>query len=108
MVSAVLAGYGEKLDANPDAYKEFLRVLHASVQYALTNPGEVFPAVAKATNTDPEFFKAWFSRYSDFPAVLSKDDIKAVGLLWKRSVELGILKDVPPVMDTVWKPAVQD
>ena len=108
MVSAVLAGYGEKLDANPDTYKEFLRVLHASVQYALNNPGEVFPAVAKQTNTEVEFFKAWFSRYSDFPALLSKDDIKAIELLWKRSVELDILKKVPPVMETVWKPALQD
>ena len=63
MVSAVLAGYGEKLDANPDAYKEFMRVLHASVQYALKNPGEVFPAVAQATNTDAKFFNAWFTRF---------------------------------------------
>jgi len=108
MVSAVLAGYGEKLDANPDAYKEFMRVLHASVQYALKNPGEVFPAVAKATNTDAEFFKAWFTRFSEFPAVLSKNDIKAIELLWKRAIELGILKKAPPVMETVWKPAIND
>ena len=107
MVSAVLAGYGEKLDADPDVYKEFLRVLHASVNYALKNQAEVFPAVAKETNTDPEFFKAWFTRYSDFPAELTKNDVKAVELLWKRSIELGILKQAPPVMDTVWKPAIQ-
>jgi NitT/TauT family transport system substrate-binding protein len=108
MVSAVLAGYGEKLDANPDAYKEFLRVLHASVQYALQHQDEVFPAVAKETNTEPAFFKAWFTRFSEFPAELTRNDIKAVELLWKRSIELGILKKAPPVMDTVWKPAVQD
>jgi NitT/TauT family transport system substrate-binding protein len=108
MVSAVLAGYGEKLDAQPDVYREFMRVLHASVQYAQKHPGEVFPAVARTTNTDPEFFKAWFSRYSDFPAELTKNDIKAIELLWKRAIELDILKQAPPVMDTVWKPAVQD
>jgi NitT/TauT family transport system substrate-binding protein len=106
MVSAVLAGYGEKLDSRPEVYKEFLRVLHASMEYALKNPGEVFPAVAKEANTDPAFFKAWFTRFSEFPVLLTQDDIKAIGLLWKRSVELGILKDVPPVMDTVWKPAI--
>ncbi len=106
MVSAVLAGYGEKLDAKPETYKEFLRVLHASVDYALKNQAEVFPAVAKETNTDPEFFKAWFTRFSDFPVLLTQDDIKAIDLLWKRSVDLGILKTIPPVMDTVWKPAV--
>jgi predicted solute-binding protein len=83
-------------------------VLHASVEYALKHPDEVFPAVAKATNTEPEFFKAWFSRYSEFPAELTQNDVKAIGLLWKRSIELGILKKAPPVMETVWKPAVQD
>jgi NitT/TauT family transport system substrate-binding protein len=107
MVSAVLAGYGDKLDAHPDVYKEFMRVLHASMEYALQHPDEVFPAVGKDTNTDPAFFKAWFTRYSDFPAELTKDDVKAIGLLWNRSIELGILKKAPPVMETVWKPAIQ-
>jgi NitT/TauT family transport system substrate-binding protein len=108
MVSAVLAGYGDKLDGAPDTYKEFLRVLHASVQYALKNQDQVFPAVAKETNTEADFFKAWFTRYSDFPAELTKSDVKAVELLWKRSIELDILKIAPPVMETVWKPAIQD
>ena len=76
------------------------------MDYALKNPAEVFPAVAKATNTDPEFFKAWFTRYSDFPVLLTQNDIKAIELLWKRAVELDILKAAPPVMDTIWKPAV--
>jgi NitT/TauT family transport system substrate-binding protein len=106
MVSAVLAGYGEKLDAKPDVYKEFLRVLQASMDYALKNQSEVFPAVAKQTGTDAEFFKAWFTRFSDFPVLLTQNDIKAIGLLWKRAVELDILKAVPPVLDTVWKPAI--
>jgi ABC-type nitrate/sulfonate/bicarbonate transport system substrate-binding protein len=106
MVSAVLAGYGEKLDAKPDVYREFLRVLQASMEYALKNPAEVFPAVGKDTGTDPEFFKAWFTRFSDFPVRLTGDDIKAIDLLWKRAVELDILKAVPPATDTVWKPAL--
>jgi NitT/TauT family transport system substrate-binding protein len=106
MVSAVLAGYGEKLTAKPDIYKEFLRVLHASMDYALKHPAEVFPAVAKETSTDPEFFNAWFSRFSEFPVLLTQNDIKAVDLLWKRSMELDILKSFPPVMDTIWSPAI--
>jgi NitT/TauT family transport system substrate-binding protein len=106
MVSAVLAGYGEKLDAQPEVYKEFLRVLHESAEYAVRNGKEVYAAVGPATNTDPAFFEAWFTRFSEFPALLSQNDIKAIELLWKRSVELGIMKQVPPVMETVWKPAV--
>jgi NitT/TauT family transport system substrate-binding protein len=108
MVSAVLAGYGEKLDAQPELYKEFLRVLHESVQYAIKNGKDVYPAVGKETNTEPAFFEAWFTRFSEFPALLSNDDVKAIDLLWKRSVDLGILKQVPPVMETVWKPAIQN
>jgi NitT/TauT family transport system substrate-binding protein len=108
MVSAVLAGYGEKLDANKDAYKEFLRVLHASTEYAQAHPDEVFPAVGQETKTDPEFFKVWFSRFSEFPVLLTKNDLKAIGLLWKRSVELGLLKKAPPVEGAVWTPAVQN
>jgi NitT/TauT family transport system substrate-binding protein len=106
MVSAVLAGYGEKLDAKPEIYREFLRVLHASADYAVKNPDEVFPAVGKDTDTDPEFFKAWFSRFSGFPVLLTHGDLKAIDLLWKRSIELDILKAAPPVIETVWKPAL--
>ena len=76
------------------------------MDYALKNPAEVFPAVATQTGTDPEFFKAWFTRFSDFPVLLTQNDMKAIELLWKRSVELDILKTVPPVADTIWKPAV--
>jgi NitT/TauT family transport system substrate-binding protein len=76
MVSAVLAGYGDKLDAHADDYKEFLRVLKASTDYALAHQDEVFPAVGQETKTDPEFFKAWFTRFSEFPVVLTKDDLK--------------------------------
>jgi NitT/TauT family transport system substrate-binding protein len=108
MVSAVLAGYGDKLDANAAAYTEFLRLVHASTEYAQAHPDEVFPAVGKETKTDPEFFKVWFSRFSEFPVLLSKDDIKAIGLLWKRSIEMGILKGAPPVEQAIWKPALQN
>ena len=104
----MLAGYGDKLDANSDNYKEFLRVVRASVDYALKNPDEVFPAVGKETNTEPGFFKAWFTRFSEFPVLLTGDDTKAIGLLWKRSIELDLLKQAPPVEETIWKPAVQN
>ena len=71
MVSAVLAGYGEKLEAKPAAYREFLRLLHASLDYALDAPGRGVPAVGKETNIDPAFFKAWFTRFSEFPVLLT-------------------------------------
>ena len=107
MVSAVLAGYGEKLRAMPDVYREFQRVLRASMEYAKAHPDEVFPAVGKEFNIEPGFFSAWFSRFSDFPVVLSDQDVKAIALLWEKAKELDILKSYPPIQETIWDKALR-
>ena len=101
-VSAVLAGYGEKLDKNPEIHKEFLRLLHQSVEYAKSNPDEVFKAVANENDTDEKFLQRWFAEYSDFPVLMSNDDMKAIQMLWDESVKLGMLKSAPNVRDTIW------
>lgn len=107
MVSAILAGYGDKVAGDPEAYKEFLRVLRASMEYARKNPDEVFSAVAEETGVDPAFFEAWFSTFSDFPVTMNEDDVKAIGILWDEAEKLGLLEDTPPVMETVWQPALE-
>ena len=57
MVS-VLAGYA-KARCQARGYHEFLRLLHASVEYANANTDEVFGAVAETTGTDAaEFLNA--------------------------------------------------
>lgn len=106
MVSAVLAGYGDEIEANPDVYLEFLRLLRESMEYAIENPEEVFPAVAEETGVAPEFFEAWFSRFSEFPVTLTEDDLKAIDILWEQAVEMGLLDAAPPVLETVWQPAL--
>lgn len=108
MVSAVLAGYGDRLEANPELYTEFLDLVHASMEYAIENPDEVFTAVGEETDTDPAFFEAWFTRFSEFPVRLTEDDLTAIEILWDRSIDMGLLDDVPPVSDTIWAPALQD
>jgi len=108
MVSAVIAGYGDKLKAKPEVYREFQRVLRASMEYAVKHPQEVFPAVGKQFNIDPEFFNAWFSRFSDFPVLLAQQDVTAIDLLWKKAKELDILKAYPPVQEAVWDQAVRE
>lgn len=106
MVSAVLAGYGERLDEDPEKYQEFLRLLNASVEYAKENPEEVFAAVSEETGTSVEFFERWFDEFSDFPVLISTDDRKAIETLWVEAEKLGILSDLPPIDDTVWDQAV--
>ena len=108
MVSAVIAGYGDKLRAKPEIYREFQRVLRASIEYAQDHPDEVFTAVGKDFNIDPEFFKTWFSRFSEFPVVLSDQDIKAIDLLWEKAKELDMLKSYPPINEAVWDKALRE
>ncbi|WP_420726130.1 M24 family metallopeptidase [Hwanghaeella sp. LZ110] len=104
MVTAVLAGYGDKLNADPEIYQEFSRVLRAAMDYALAHPEEAFNAVGKEYNIEPGFYDAWFSSYSEFPVLLSKDDMKAIQVLWDKCAELGLLTDVPVVeRDRRWQ-----
>lgn len=108
MVSAVLAGYADKLKAKPEIYREFQRLLYESMQYAKAHPDEVFPAVGKQFNIDPQFFNVWFNKFSDFPVVLSDQDVKAIALLWQKAKELDILKKYPPVEQTIWDKALTE
>ncbi|WP_333834873.1 ABC transporter substrate-binding protein [Rubrimonas sp.] len=102
MVSAVLAGYGDRLDAEPEKHREFLRLLRASVDYARENPDEVFAAVAEETGVEPAFFERWFAEFSDFPVLMTEDDAKAIEILWSEAQALGLLDSHPPVAETVW------
>ncbi len=108
MVSAVLAGYGDKLDARPALYTEFLRLLRASKDYALAHRQEVFDAVGKENGIDPGFFEAWFSRYSEFPVAISDDDVKALDILYQQALQLKILDKAPPVGPMLWSGALHD
>ena len=107
MVSAVIAGYPDKLAARSRVFEEFDRLLKASVDYALANLDEVAEAVGKATDQEPDFFKVWFQRYSDFPAVVTEQDVKAINKLWELSKELGILKSYPDAASMVWEHALR-
>jgi len=107
MVSAVLAGYGDKLDADPEKYREFERLLVASLDYALAHQDEVFGAVGKEFDVDPAFFTTWFSSFSEFPVVISDQDEKAIALLWEKAKGLGILKSYPPVSEVIWGKALR-
>lgn len=108
MVSAVIAGYGDKLRAKPKVYREFQRVVRASVDYAKQHPDEVYTAVGKQFNIDPAFFDAWFSRFSDYPVLLSAQDVTAIDLLWKKSKDLDILKAYPPIQESIWDQALRE
>jgi NitT/TauT family transport system substrate-binding protein len=107
-VSAVLAAYPERLAAHPEAYRAALQMLVASRQYALDHHDEVFSAVAKQEHMEVGFFDTWLKEYSDFPVVVSSDDVKALDKLWAFSKELGLLtKDPPAAASVVWSGALR-
>ena len=107
-VAAVNVTYPEKLEARPEAFMEFNRMLRASVLYAVKNADAVGKAISKKFKISPAFFKAWLNNYSFFPGAVSAQDMKAMETVWQNAKEMGILKKVPKAADVVWKHAVRE
>jgi NitT/TauT family transport system substrate-binding protein len=108
-VSAVNVTYPEKLKERPEAFKEFNRMMHESVQYAVSNADKVGAEIAKKTaKIDAGYFKAWINDYSYFPGAISEADKKAMTLVWTVSKEMGVLKKVPDVNKSIWKHAIME
>ena len=108
-VSAVNVTYPEKLKARPEAFKEFNRMMHESVQYAVANADKVGAEIAKKTaKIDAGYFKAWINDYSYFPGAISEADKKAMTLVWTVYKEMGVLKKVPDVNKSIWKHAIME
>ena len=107
-VSAVNVSYPEKLKARPAAFKEFNRMLKASVDYAVANPKKVGQAISKTNKISPEFFAVWMKRFAFFPAVVSKSDMKSMETVWQNAKEMGIIKKYPAASSVVWEHAIRE
>lgn len=108
-LSAVNVTYPDKLKARPDAFREFNRMMHESVKYAVANADKVGAAIAKNTaKIEPGYFKAWINDYSYFPGAVSAEDKKAMTLVWSQSKDMGILKKVPDVEKAIWRDAIKE
>lgn len=108
-LSAVNVTYPDKLKAKPEAFKEFNRMLHESVKYALANTDEVGAAIAKSTTKiTPAYFKSWLADYAYFPGAISDEDKKAMTTVWTMAKEMGILKKVPDADKVIWEHAIKE
>jgi NitT/TauT family transport system substrate-binding protein len=107
-VSAVNVGYPEKLNARPKAFKEFDRMLKASVDYANAHTAEVGAAIAKEFKISPEFFGWWLHNYSTFPGVVSKGDLKSMEVVWKYAQQLHAMGKYPKAESVIWKYAIRE
>ena len=109
-VSAVLVSYPEKLAERPEAFKEFNRMLKASVDYAVSNPDVVGAEIAKQGKISAAYFKAWLADYSRTPGIISADHMKAMETVWQNAAEMGILKEgeAPAAENVVWEHALRE
>ncbi|HEX7053491.1 MAG TPA: ABC transporter substrate-binding protein [Burkholderiales bacterium] len=107
-VSAVNVGYPEKLAARPEAFKEFNRMLKASVDYALAHTDEVGRAIGEQYKVSPEFFGWWLKNYSTFPAVVSDGDLKSMEVVWENARQLGLMGKYPKAASVVWQGAIRE
>lgn len=98
----VILGYTDKLAARPDAFVAAARLLKASGDYVLAHQDEVFGAVAKKNNIDPNYLKWYYATYATIPYDLTKGDLKGIEAFWVALKKLHMLKKTPPVESMVW------
>lgn len=107
MVLPVLVGYPEKIAKDETAYKEFNRMLIASLRYASENKKEVAEAVAKSSNVSTEFLINVLDGIATFKTPVEEDDLKALDYFWNAAKDVGLLKTAPPARPLAWPLAMQ-
>lgn len=106
--AAVHVSYPEKLAARPAAYREFGRLLKASVDYMHANRESVFAAMAAQTKTDPALFRYFYDGYAQVPMAVSNSDIVSFEKLWSFSKEMGLIKSYPDPSSVIWSGAIRE
>jgi NitT/TauT family transport system substrate-binding protein len=106
MVLPVIVGYPDKIAKDEEAYREFNRLLAASVRYAVANAQEVATAVAKTSNVSGDFLLNVLGGIASFKTPVEEDDIKALEYFWGAAKDVGLLKTTVPARGLVWAPAM--
>ena len=107
VITSVIMGYKERVDAHPEEYRELLRMLKASSDYVTAHPDEVFNAVGRADKIDPAFLHDWFAHYSDIPITVTDTDITTINREWVLATEIGATKQAEDVRKWLWKDALK-
>jgi len=107
MVLPVIVGYPDKIAKDEEAYREFNRLLAASVRYAVEHSDEVAGAVAKSSSVPVDFLQNVLKGIASFKTPVEEDDIKALDYFWGAAKDVGLLKTTVPARPLVWVPAMQ-
>jgi NitT/TauT family transport system substrate-binding protein len=109
MVSVLMTAMKVDLEKRPDAYLAAAKLLKASAEYAKTNPGEVFGAVAPKYKISQEDLAIYFSTYTSIPFALGPTDKQVIVKAWESGRKLNAIAAVPPSVDAlVWNRAVAE
>jgi ABC-type nitrate/sulfonate/bicarbonate transport system substrate-binding protein len=108
VITTVLMGYKDRVEANPNAYRELLRMLKEASDYVKRHPDEVYQAVAAKAKIEPDFFADWFANYSDIPISISNDDIRSINRVWAMAKDIGMAKNPGDVSSWIWSGALRE
>ncbi|MBM3601336.1 MAG: ABC transporter substrate-binding protein [Alphaproteobacteria bacterium] len=107
MVLPVIVGFTERVEANPALYREFNRVVTASVRDAAANKMEWSQMVGQKNNVPPEYLRKILDSVSDFKTPVEEADVKAIDYFWTAAVSIGLLPSAPPVQSVIWPDAMK-
>jgi NitT/TauT family transport system substrate-binding protein len=107
VITTVLMAYKDQVEAKPKLYREFVRMLKESSDYAKQHPDEVFQAMAAKRKIEPAFFKDWYAYYSEITISLTDEDITTINRIWEMSKQIGMSKDPGDVRTWIWEGALR-
>ena len=94
------------MDARPELYREFNRILKASADYMHAHADEVYAAVGKGYNIQPDIFRGVQASLAEFPAVLAEKDLPALAKEWELAHKYKLLTSAPEVKRFIWSGVV--
>ena len=103
VIYSVLVAYPDRLQQHADSYGEFVKLLKASVDYALVHRDEVLAAVSVETNMPVGYFREWFENYISFPVVIGSSDAAQLQKTWTYCKQLGVIASYPDSESVMWK-----
>lgn len=106
-ITAVMMAYPDRLAAKPAEYRELLRMLKASSDYAVAHIDEVAAALAAKDHIDVAFFADWFKNYGEFPVAVSAADIATINHEWQLAKEIGVANNPQDVSRWIWDGALR-
>jgi NitT/TauT family transport system substrate-binding protein len=107
VITTVLMAYKDQVEAKPKLYREFVRMLKESSDYAKQHPDEVFQAMAAKRKIEPAFFKDWYANYAEIPISITDEDITTINRIWEMSKQIGMSKDPGDVRNWIWEGALR-